>query len=273
MTDETNKENAAPANPFEMNGVAIKKSVDDFIKDMRANPATSRTGMKVISSHLDPLDGTLYVDVEFTPVQPLTTMTIPNSLRQQVSDASFLGYFEDSIEYPRNVASNPIPMNTLWTYISSTFLNGFINYVEVVDAQLLNRYHQMDEYFNSAEDGPFAQYHDGNGWVTPPDNLSKRALFDLYTQSKNSFHPKLNCFGDDVLILGRCKNDGNEEIKGMYMFFWFDQDVSDCCIGRFQTDDEESAVIEKFHTYANKYLKYDAPSPIPISFFKGWLSF
>jgi len=49
-------------------------------------------------------------------------------------------YFEDQIEYPRDVVSNPLPYGEVWTYISSTFLNGFINYVKPIKIFLIDRY-------------------------------------------------------------------------------------------------------------------------------------
>lgn len=277
---DTLKENLQKAQPFEMNGQQVKEAVDAFTEDLRKNPSAHRTGMKVLSSEFNPEDQTLYVNVEFTPTRPVENMKLPpipsmlGGRGLTAVEPKFLDYFTESIEYPRNVAANPIPMNTLWSYISSTFLNGFINYVTIIDAQLLDRYMKMDEYFNNAEDGPNQQYHDGTGWVQPPDNLTKRALFDLYTNPKNRDVPKLNCFDDDVLILSRCRDDGSVDTKGMYMFFWFDQDVSDCGIGRFHTDEPEEVVIEKFRAYANHGLRFGPATTIPLTFFKnGWTSF
>ena len=34
-------------------------------------------------------------------------------------------YFEHNLEYPTEIAHDPIPYGTIWTYVSSTFLNGY----------------------------------------------------------------------------------------------------------------------------------------------------
>ena len=54
-------------------------------------------------------------------------------------------YFEDNIEFPREVAHTMLPYGTVWAYISSTFLNGIINYVKPINYFVLDRYTANDE--------------------------------------------------------------------------------------------------------------------------------
>ena len=63
-----------------------------------------------------------------------------NTLKKKV----ITDYFEDEIEYPRNVFENPIPMNVLWSYISSTFVNGFVNYGTPIGFWVGHRYNSPE---------------------------------------------------------------------------------------------------------------------------------
>lgn len=53
---------------------------------------------------------------------------------------SIFDIFLDHEEYPRGVADRGVSEDTLYCYISNTFLNGFINYVKVVKAVMVERY-------------------------------------------------------------------------------------------------------------------------------------
>lgn len=54
-------------------------------------------------------------------------------------------YFPDNIDYPNVLGGEILPDGTLWSYVSSTFLNGFINYIQPVKCYLMNRYRDWDE--------------------------------------------------------------------------------------------------------------------------------
>jgi hypothetical protein len=58
-------------------------------------------------------------------------------------------------------------------------------------------------------------------------------------------HPDLTDLEDDTILLCRGPDDHPYE----WWIFWFDQDVSDCCVGCFQTDGNEATVIADFHTW------------------------
>lgn len=161
---------------------------------------------------------------------------------------TIMDYFEDTIDYPNDIALNPIPMNTLWSYVSSTFLNGFINYVTPLKIFVLDRY-EPDK-------------------TEEIKNLKKQA------------HTKLGQFGDDIIILSKIGNN-------VYMFFWFDMDVSDCCIGRFETTDSKNEVIISLTNWLDEQKAENAGKEyqemmdngilnyheLPMSFLEGWISF
>ena len=156
-------------------------------------------------------------------------------------------YFTNDEEYPSNVCDDLLPWGTFWCYVSSTFLNGFINYVHVEKAYLANRYTEMDEVIECGE-------HAGT---------TKRSVFDKLTVNP-PIHANLHAFSYDLVLLTKIS-------EGKYMMFWFDCDVSDCCIGRFVTADTEADVIAEFDKFVNKVIPSHAE--IPLNFFKGWMSF
>lgn len=193
-------------------------------------------------------------------------------------------YFEDVIEYPKDIAYNPIPWNIAWTYISSTFLNGFINYIEPIACYVVNRYTQenediSDREVNVCDAGKFGNWDKFTG--------TKKELIDaIISGNKEVYHTKLNCFADDIIILAKIEDEfNNEKSQNKFMFFWFDMDVSDCSIGRIKTEDYEGFVIEALENWLQKEFKenrnheteHNESSPgfykLPLSFLKGWVSF
>ena len=54
-------------------------------------------------------------------------------------------YFKYGQEYPEKIAFDPLPWGHYWSYVSTTFLNGFINYVDIKAAYVLNRYHKWED--------------------------------------------------------------------------------------------------------------------------------
>jgi hypothetical protein len=99
------------------------------------------------------------------------------------------------------------------------------------------------------------------------------------------YNTNMNCFGDDIVLLAKIEN--SEKGCECYMFFWFDNDSSDCCIGKFETVDNKEEIelsiinwlneckeenkyrlVEK--GYDNGIINY---SKLPISFLRGWIKF
>lgn len=136
---------------------------------------------------------------------------------KKIKIISFNDYFSCHEEYadPTEVDIN----SSGWeiTYISHTFLNGWINYVKPISAFVIPRYSK-----------------DGEEYYKLKENVEK------FNRQKD-IHSQLN-LGDDVLILARDK-------RMDWWFFWFDCDVSDCSIGRFITKDTDQEVIQLFKDY------------------------
>lgn len=162
-------------------------------------------------------------------------------------------YFEDNIEYPSEVVHNPLPYGTVWSYISSTFLNGFVNYVKPISCFVLDRYTADDEEIGDrnltvCNKGEFGKWHKWNG--------TKRELITaICSGDKEMCHTDMSCFGDDITILAEVETD-IEDGKGRYMFFWFDNDVSDCSIGKFKTDDSKEQVVQSMKNWLDAFTSF-----------------
>lgn len=177
-------------------------------------------------------------------------------------------YLPDSVMYPRGMPWD-FPLHVMQEYVSSSLLNGFINYGTVLSAWLINRYRSLDR--------PAPE------WAADEDRGPKRALVDKFLANERA-HPNIGILDDDVLILTRCKHADPKEVE--YAFFWFDCDVSDCCIGRFKTDDPEADVVARFKAYVfeknkamgdsyglNQGEEAEPPTELPVSRMNGWISF
>jgi len=188
-----------------------------------------------------------------------------------MNDKTIWNYFYEWIDYPQEVAHNPIPYGTVWCYISSTFLNGFINYVTPIKCYLIDRYTPNNEKVD--------------------DNHTKGELKQKILYGENEmFHTELNCFRDDIVILAEIDAedyDSNNNKLNKFMFFYFDEDVSDCCIGKFETNDSKEEVIQSIINWLEREklnnigrtVKENTESGIinytelPLSFIKGWVKF
>lgn len=195
---------------------------------------------------------------------------------------SIWDYFDDNIEYPKNIVDNPIPYGEVWTYISSSFLNGVINYVKPISCYVLNRYTQesediSSEKFTVCNKDEFGKWHN---WV----GTKKELIVAIQSGEKEVYHTNMRCFLDDIIILAKIENELESQNK--YIFFWFDMDSSDCSIGKFMTDDSEEKIIENLEKGLKKdfvddkvshesYHEIDSSGfhKLPLSFIKGWVSF
>lgn len=145
-------------------------------------------------------------------------------------------YFPHDIEYPD---PTKIMMKPGWllSYIDSQFLSTWLNYLEILDSYLITRYRNYQANFEST------------------NTFNKKLGPDFYRKN-------ICLFGDDVLILAEEKpidknresyypdseNYFNEHHK-LYWFFWFDQDSSDCCIGRFASNTDVETIKNEFKDY------------------------
>jgi hypothetical protein len=173
--------------------------------------------------------------------------------------------FEDEVEYMTEDLISNFRSGTIYFYIGSTFLNGYINYVKPIKIYLLERYRTQWKRYEEEIWLPFV--------------------------NKINYNTNIGVLDDDVLILGKT----NEH----YYFFWFDCDVGDCAIGRQlkgETKEEdaikwfknytESLIEKKFLEYRNKNRKkFDLSDDeecaegisgyreVPTQCVKGWIKF
>lgn len=121
-----------------------------------------------------------------------------------------------------------------------------INYVKPVKAFVIRRYSDDGEDSELVE--KVKKWHD-----------------------EQQYHTKLNVFGDDVLLLGRSE-------RGDWWYFWFDCDVSDCSIGKFE-DELGADVPTEFAAYVEERAKDLARPGLPevheldVKKICGWVSF
>jgi hypothetical protein len=192
-------------------------------------------------------DGYLLADISF-PQEVLTPNASLNlTLPPPKEYLTFYKYFPYEEIYPFTQGPKEIlPLGTLYNYVSSTFLNGIVNYSEPLKAFLMERYTKWDKVLD-------------NG-------LTKEQNFASCLKNNDV---NLGSLKDDVVILSRAKN-------GIYTYFWFDCDVSDCFVGRFETEDPQDAVISLFDKLVNDYEQDEkgTAKEIPVRWLKGdWIRF
>lgn len=156
-------------------------------------------------------------------------------INMQCEYSNFWELFPESEEYPDNLAERGAPQDTLYEYVSNTFLDGLVNYVEVFAIYVL---------------AP------GYGVLSEYEEDIKEAL--------NETHTKFHEFGliDTVLLA---------ETGNSLWVFWYNADVSDCTIGRC---DIEKVTKSEFETLflcmleedKHRYKKLDR---LPRGW-KGW---
>ena len=193
-----------------------------------------------------------------------------------MSSEFFNRYFKTENQYPSDVAVNPIPWNEDWNYISSTFLNGFINYVYEghLSSWVIHRYTQPNDTVSFISHKPYNE--DLMGVFFGEKKITKKTLYERLISDGNFkyiYHTDISVFEDDVFLL--CSL-GTVDGKNAFIYFLFDCDVSDCRIGRFKTHDPVDEVKELFDDmviYYENPSKEENPWPLPKEFFRGWVSF
>ncbi len=177
-------------------------------------------------------------------------------------------YFTDKIDYPENeLCADILPWNIEYSHISSTFLDGFINYVEIKKAFVIGRYSDWDTELD-LEREISVQKPAGSFTWTKIICKTKNALYKELTIDGATLHAHLDTdFQDDVLILAKISNMDNG-----WIYFWYDRDCSDSCIGRFITDDDEKSVINEFSIFIkNLECNIYGEKEIPLHYFNGWI--
>ena len=141
---------------------------------------------------------------------------------------------------------NGVQINRGFVNVSGTYCNGFVNYIHDPHLVLLNRYRDEDEFVDLSKQFVDQSDHD---W----------------------YHTDLNKYPDDILIFGT--ND--QHYPDSYILIWFDRDVSDCCIWRFDINDFKG--IGHFVYLMKKWLDSLDHSVKGYGFVnrqpKGWIKF
>lgn len=169
----------------------------------------------------------------------------------------FCNYFDNYDDHEYDFAFKPLPSGVLSEYVSSTYLDGFINYVTIIKAFLLTRYYEWD-YLNERRN---------------PEKRTKRQQFDWIKSGKGDCHTKIyRDFDDDVLILAKAYNYDKTLFR--WIVFYYDRDVSDCMIGAFETEDSDEEVISLFSKYAQTIITnhQNEAEEIPSNLLTGWIS-
>ena len=151
-------------------------------------------------------------------------------------------YLPDRAEYS-DVADpeDLLPLGQWHDYISTTFLNGWINYVKIRSAWCINRYR-----------------------TEPGEPEALREAVRKFNEEP-SYHTDFGELRDDVLILAKAGK--------AWWVFWFDQDCSDSSIGRFRTEDPEGHVIRAFEEWVfDTAVNCDAVAyKLDPLAFRGWV--
>ena len=135
-------------------------------------------------------------------------------------------YFTKRVEFPE-LSGELLPVNTLWEYVSSSFLDGIINHYNIIGWFVVDRY-----------------IYDGMEFIDTIDDLTHEEKLERieHVRENGLENHKLLIreFEDDIIFVGKSVSEENT-----YCFFYYDCDVSDCSIGRFVTDDSEEVVLSE----------------------------
>ena len=151
------------------------------------------------------------------------------------------------IEYPeRKLLLNGVKQDSKYCYVSNTYLNGFINYVDIISAAMIYDYAGEDEW---------------NTFCENVDNLKDK--YHTNVSDSDKF--------DTIVILGKSEDS--------YWIFVSDRDNSDCSITRlykeaFKNDDKAIKCFKaSLSIFAEQVHPDDAKfKEIPTEYFKGWVT-
>ncbi len=173
---------------------------------------------------------------------------------------TILDYFSTTSN-TNSLAHEPLPYGTYYPNVSHSFLNAFINHVDVI------KIYQLDRYENEDWRPLGVLYKEIGERNWRPFTKTKADLKELVVNQQIEFaNTNLAMFGDDIVILAKVPNSENG-----FIFFWFDCDVSDCSIGKFRTDDSVKNIIKACENFL---VRSEFPfASLPLSFLKGSISF
>lgn len=155
----------------------------------------------------------------------------------------------DSYQYPDNEQIiSGLKIGDGFEYVSTRYLNGLINYVDIKAVFMVNRYSDNDRWKNACKyiDEELSGFHTDFGKIP------------------NS---------DDIIILGK--------LSDSWMIFYSDMDCSDSMVARIKIEDGETLddAIDSLKLSMDYVLEYtirdditDRIKEIPLSKVKGWIS-
>lgn len=159
---------------------------------------------------------------------------------------NFSDYCGDHRDYPsEDIASEgfgPGDHGCWYSYVSSTFLSGFLNYPKIQRAVLLDRYEKREDN----------------------DEAITNFYVSLEAKNKRGHTNIAELFEDDVIILSHGE-------PNTWWLFWCDRDSSDCEVAVFKTDAPADEVIASFEAWL-KGLEYPS-RPLDPQAFRGWITY
>ena len=162
---------------------------------------------------------------------------------------NFTDYIKKTVDCPGKDIVDNFEANTDYEYISTTFLNGYINYVKPIKAFMIRRYSYVNEESRALDEDL--------SWNDAIKNLNKEL---------DKFHTDLSsCNLDDISILA--------ESEKYYWWFYADRDCSDSCImkiNKYNVEDLNDlieAFKEKCLWNGNNIIH-----EIPIDKMTGWIT-
>ena len=198
-----------------------------------------------------------------------------------VPSKDFLSYFSERYDYPTNERMFEFGINgvrsggILLNYISTVFLNGYINYAKPVAAYVMNKYGELDSEINAEVQISLSPDNTGGERVWANfRNPTKRQVFEALVSNGNNSNTDLSLFRDALMILVKIDED-----EDFWVYFYFDYGNSECSIGLFEEKDPDKAIkaFKEYVAYVDSWNTTDphnSPTPIPMSFFaSGWFSF
>lgn len=179
----------------------------------------------------------------------------------------FEKYFKEGIAKPGiKAAFDPIPIGVRYDYVPVSYLNGFVNYGTFLKAYAIGCYRDWNDLLGKLATVRIRE----NRWIskfcaTPAE------LFDTVTEPGAVTNSELlEDFATDVILL---KKIVHKDYPVQYLFFWFDSYITECCIGRFETEDSEEIVIQEFDDFIKNFdLATYGSREIPLHYFNGRVS-
>lgn len=187
----------------------------------------------------------------------------------------FMRLSMDTYEYPSSQIEEfgGIPQNTLYDYVSESFLNGLVNYGSNHVGFLLARYGIKKSTGIVGDGDPYNPEH-----YLPVTEAAYQEYADTASRQ-----PHFQATGDDWLIY--------YETETSYFHIWYDRDCSDCCIARFSKYDLRTAcgidtpeafieahIAEFRRTFFDGEGEYPGVSTVPVKILvraahplRGWI--